>query len=70
MPTRRYKNITYRDNMTAGELAAWHHDHPDGTLVVTPARAMLKPTHGLTLRADDGGQAAAPAADEPQPPQP
>lgn len=50
MPTRRIKNLTYRDNMTAGELAAWHRQHPGAGCAAFSARAMLAKARVVTLR--------------------
>lgn len=50
MPIRRYKNLTYRDNMTVGELAAWHREHASTACAAFPARAMLAKVRVVTMR--------------------
>lgn len=59
MPKKRVGNHVYHDNMRAGELLAWAASRPAASEAVMPARAMVKPTHGLTIRPADDALAAA-----------
>lgn len=52
MPRKTVKNLTYNLPQSDVDGAVWHRTHRSD--VAAPARAVLRQSHGLTLRADDG----------------